>query len=869
MIRKNLPLLTASLCITMLAVSTSSSAFAQNNSAALVENAIKMLKSSGAPVEATTMAQMYSSAAQLHLNDGNQEQAVARITQALDMCRDQNLDAATPLALIVAALVMKKMDTDLAAEFLQSQLNHPNASDTYKKEVQKALGQQLARSGSLVKSIQMSGAAVDSVRKEAPGTIEEAEALLAHGQNCMTAKLFDLGLPPLKEARVLGAKLNRPDISDRAAFQFAMGLVRVDKDKEARDVLVDQIQSIRNSGNLLMLPTMQMALARLQIKLGNFDTATQTIETLASESSAASGQHVSFAKSLSAAHVFAKAVRQGTIEQDVRNAIQLLEEAIVEKTAMFGAAGKTITEAANAEDLLSLAAFQAIALDDEAATKTLDRVRLAITAREKQYQQMVDAGAMESDETQVIIADQRAAIAQLRQLLLVRAGKTEEALVVAERFRGAAQAEILQRKLSVGKKDRNKDEVTIERIQSIADSQNTTLVYYSLVHALDPTTRGYFDSDHTINSPQSLYIWVVRPKEKIKFRSTILPVRVDDLVAKARKEIFAFMSDAESEQAVQDDEGSLATDVDVVRMLMRSADVVTEPSQGGDALRRLHQILIEPIVSLLPKDPDEIVTIVPQGALYTVPFAALIDDKDEPLIAAHTLSMSPSAQMLALAAQQFQSVKLKNNTEVLIVGNPAMPSYQSRPDKPAVRLQPLPGAESEADYIADLFKVTALKGEAADEKTVVAAMKSAKYIHLATHGLLEAENTYAQSYLSSLAFAPGEGADGFLTVRETMQLDLNAELAVLSGCDTGRGRITGDGVIGLARGYISSGVPTVVVSLWPVSDNSTALLMVMYYKGLISGRSKASALRDAMLKTRAQFEQPHAWAAFALYGYSQ
>jgi len=71
---------------------------------------------------------------------------------------------------------------------------------------------------------------------------------------------------------------------------------------------------------------------------------------------------------------------------------------------------------------------------------------------------------------------------------------------------------------------------------------------------------------------------------------------------------------------------------------------------------------------------------------------------------------------------------------------------------------------------------------------------------LATHGLLEAENNYAQSDPSSLALAPCGGEDGFSTVGETMQMDLNAELAVLSGCDTKCGRITDDGVVGLACG---------------------------------------------------------------------
>jgi len=129
----------------------------------------------------------------------------------------------------------------------------------------------------------------------------------------------------------------------------------------------------------------------------------------------------------------------------------------------------------------------------------------------------------------------------------------------------------------------------------------------------------------------------------------------------------------------------------------------------------------------LPESAEEIVTIVPQGKLFVVPIAAILNSDNEPLIAKHTLSISPSVKMLALADQQFESVKKKNNQGILIVGNPSMPSYQACPEKAAVPLSPLPGgAESEAVDITDLLKVKPLKGNAADERSVVAAMKSAK-----------------------------------------------------------------------------------------------------------------------------------------------
>ena len=145
-------------------------------------------------------------------------------------------------------------------------------------------------------------------------------------------------------------------------------------------------------------------------------------------------------------------------------------------------------------------------------------------------------------------------------------------------------------------------------------------------------------------------------------------------------------------------------------------------------------------------------------------------------------------------------------------------------------------------------------------------MKLARVIHLASHGLLEADNDYKQAYLSAIALAPDQKHNGFLTVAEIMKMKLDADIAVLSACDSGRGRVTGEGVVGLSRAYLSAGVPTVVVSLWPVSDQATAVLMVEFYKALQAGETKAAALRKATLKNRERFHEPRLWAPFTIYG---
>jgi CHAT domain-containing protein len=167
-------------------------------------------------------------------------------------------------------------------------------------------------------------------------------------------------------------------------------------------------------------------------------------------------------------------------------------------------------------------------------------------------------------------------------------------------------------------------------------------------------------------------------------------------------------------------------------------------------------------------------------------------------------------------------------------------------------------------------------------------LPKARIIHLATHGLLDNVDGIG----SAIALAPNsissltpplirgaggvspqsdQGVNGLLTAAEIFSLKLNAELVVLSACDTGRGKLVGDGVVGLSRSLISAGTSSVMVSLWAVSDDSTAVLMTEFYKNIQHNPDKAQALRQAMLTTMRQVEysNPRQWAAFTLIGEAQ
>jgi CHAT domain-containing protein len=282
---------------------------------------------------------------------------------------------------------------------------------------------------------------------------------------------------------------------------------------------------------------------------------------------------------------------------------------------------------------------------------------------------------------------------------------------------------------------------------------------------------------------------------------------------------------------------------------------------GSPQLQKLHQLLIEPIADLLPQNPNERVIFIPHKSLFLVPFPALQNASGEYLIEQHTILTAPSIQVLAFTREKLDRLEeippvRTPGSEILIVGNPIMPVVEEQ------QLSPLLGAEQEARDIGQLLNVTPLIGSQATKSTVIEKMQSARIIHLATHGSFDS-NIPLDSWL---ALTPSKTDNGLLTAAEIFGLELNAELVVLSACDTGRGRITGDGVIGLSRSFISAGVPTVLVSLWQVPDDSTSVLMREFYEILQENDDKAQALRQAMLRTMQQHPSPEEWAGFTLIG---
>jgi CHAT domain-containing protein len=145
-----------------------------------------------------------------------------------------------------------------------------------------------------------------------------------------------------------------------------------------------------------------------------------------------------------------------------------------------------------------------------------------------------------------------------------------------------------------------------------------------------------------------------------------------------------------------------------------------------------------------------------------------------------------------------------------------------------------------------------------------------RIVHLATHALLNNERPELSGLVLSLVNEKGEPQSGFLRMNETYNLKLQADLVVLSACQTALGReIRGEGLVGITRGFMYAGAPRVVASLWKVDDEATAQLMKHFYERMLKRRMVPSAaLRSAQsyMSKQKRWQSPFYWGGFVLQG---
>ena len=145
-----------------------------------------------------------------------------------------------------------------------------------------------------------------------------------------------------------------------------------------------------------------------------------------------------------------------------------------------------------------------------------------------------------------------------------------------------------------------------------------------------------------------------------------------------------------------------------------------------------------------------------------------------------------------------------------------------------------------------------------------------RIVHFATHGLINNQHPDLSGIVLSLVDEQGRTQNGFLRLYDIYNLKLNADLVVLSACQTALGKeIKGEGLVGLTRGFMYAGAPRVVASLWRIDDRATAEIMKRFYTGMLKdGLRPAAALRAAQISmlNDKRWQSPHFWAAFTLQG---
>jgi CHAT domain-containing protein/uncharacterized protein HemY len=404
--------------------------------------------------------------------------------------------------------------------------------------------------------------------------------------------------------------------------------------------------------------------------------------------------------------------------------------------------------------------------------------------------------------------------------------------------------------------------LTLEEIQRELANEDTLILEYSL-------------------GDENSYLWAVSEND---FQSYVLPGRtvVDDKVRRIRDLMLARIPrEGEKPAGYQ-------------------ARVRTAEARYGLEAKELSEILLGPVAAKLG---NRRVAIVAEGSLQYLPFAALPDpnksDPNVPLILDHEIVNLPSASTLALLRREKSTRKTPDRT-IAVFADPVFNKNDSRLHRATTTaavpkvISPMTNAaqvplrgetgfanvprlvstRQEAEAITAMVpsesRMVALDFNATRAAAMDPELSRYRIVHFATHGIANDEHAEQSGLLLSLVDAKGTPQNGFLRLRDIYGMNLSADLVVLSACNTALGKdVKGEGLVGMVRGFMYSGTPRVLASLWTVDDAATAELMKEFYAQLlITGLKPSAALRKAQLvqMQKKSRQSPYYWAGFQLQG---
>ena len=478
--------------------------------------------------------------------------------------------------------------------------------------------------------------------------------------------------------------------------------------------------------------------------------------------------------------------------------------------------------------------------------------------------------------------------------LLTRDGRPAEALIFAERAKSRALLDALQTSRVNGAKAMTAQEHEQEqklhgqlvalytRISREAARPKPDQARLAELKAQLPKARLDFESFHAAHPELRAQRGEVQPL-RLEEAAALLPdaasALLEYVVTDEKTYLFAITKAA----------GKIEPEVGVYTLpvkrdeLDKQAEFFRRQLAGRDlgfraSATKLYELLLNPADAQLRGKTN--LVIAPDDKLWDLPFQALLTGANRFLIEDAAITYAPSLTVL-----REMTNRLKNQdanpapATLLALGNPLLGRETVNRTALTLRdekLDPLPEAEKEVKAISRLYGNARSKvyiGADAREDRIKAEAAQARVLHFATHGIL---NNASPMY-SHLALARGDtNEDGLLEAWELMQLNLKADLAVLSACETARGRFgAGEGVIGLSWAMFIAGVPSIVVSQWKVESASARDLMISFHRQALaspaaakSKATKAAALRQAALKMMKNPETRHPfyWAGFVLVG---
>ncbi|CAF24681.1 CHAT domain-containing protein [Candidatus Protochlamydia amoebophila] len=487
----------------------------------------------------------------------------------------------------------------------------------------------------------------------------------------------------------------------------------------------------------------------------------------------------------------------------------------------------------------------------------------------KHYQKSIDVYATLHQELkshhhwQIIFFEEQVKPLLCLEFLFLQQAKNEKALQITDFRRSRALVSAPTEKFQFQKNNSFfSSGLTSQNMQALAHKMSTCLIVYS------------FASENM----DSITIWVIPPEGKITCQQLPLgilkeefeeatyvfqtfPFIIEPTVAKRRLFLRPKKTRGSTTHAFLDE------------LTRGDPDESTDSAVLKSFKNRLslwYEALIAPIESYLPKDPQQVVTIVPDGFLSQIPFAAFLDKEGKYFIEKHPISIAPSIEILKL----LDEIPKKFSIHSLVIGNPT--TLYSKDS--------LPFAEKEAQKLVSPLLKTAperiLLQNNATVQHVVEGMRNARWIHFACHGLTEAkpeEKLDSHSVFEGLfKLAPDEShPQGYLHAQEIAALTLHSELVFMSTCFSGRGKLHGEGSVGPVWSFLAAGALSTVATYWRLPDSDLILQMVdtfyRHFLGIeVKKLNKAQALQKAMLMAIAQKrEKPHLWGAFFLSGLSE